>query len=267
MQRPVVERLLVGDLDQLAQIHHRDAVADVLHHGEVVGDEQIGEAEALLQILQQVDDLRLDRDVERRHRLVADDQVGIDGERAGDADALALPAGELVRIAPGMFGQQADDFQQLAPARGARRGVADLVHPQRLGQDFADGHARIERGVGVLEDDLHVPAQPAQLVLVEVGDLLALEAHRARRRVHQAQDQASGGRLAAAGFADQRQRLAAGDLEADVLDGAHEADHLAADQAAADREMLDQAVDLQDRDIARGIAHDATSTGAFQHAT
>ena len=65
---------------------------------------KIGQPEALLEIFcSRLDDLRLDRDVERRHRLVADDQIGIDGQRAGDADTLALPAGELVRIAPGMF--------------------------------------------------------------------------------------------------------------------------------------------------------------------
>ena len=45
------------------------------HHREVVGDEQVGEAELLLQVFEQVDDLRLDRDVERRDRLVADDQL------------------------------------------------------------------------------------------------------------------------------------------------------------------------------------------------
>ena len=48
---------------------------------------------------EQVDDLRLDRDVERGDRLVADEHVGLHGERAGDGDALALAAGELVRIA------------------------------------------------------------------------------------------------------------------------------------------------------------------------
>jgi hypothetical protein len=69
------------------------------HHGEVVGDEQIGQPQALAQRLEQVDDLRLDRDVERRDRLVADDEVGLDRERAGDADALALAAAELVRVA------------------------------------------------------------------------------------------------------------------------------------------------------------------------
>ena len=59
---------------------------------EVVGDEQISEAEPRLQILEQVDDLRLDRHVERRDRLVADDQLRLDREGAGDADPLTLPA-------------------------------------------------------------------------------------------------------------------------------------------------------------------------------
>jgi hypothetical protein len=43
---------LLGDLDDLAQIHDRDAVADVLDHREVVGDEEVGEAELALQIAQ-----------------------------------------------------------------------------------------------------------------------------------------------------------------------------------------------------------------------
>jgi hypothetical protein len=36
--------------------------------------------------------LRLHADVERRHRLVGDEQLGLERDRAGDADALALPA-------------------------------------------------------------------------------------------------------------------------------------------------------------------------------
>jgi hypothetical protein len=192
MQRPRVEVALGGDLDQLAEIHHRHAVADVLHHGEVVGDEQIGEAEAALQVLQQVDDLRLDRDIEGGDRLVAHDQVGIDGERAGDADPLALAARELVRIAPRLLGQQADDIEKLAHAALALGLGVQPVHRHRLGQNLADRHAGVQGGIRVLEDDLHVAAQPAQGVLVEVGDLLALEAYRACRRVHQAQHKPAG---------------------------------------------------------------------------
>ena len=88
----------------------------MLHHAEIVGDEQIGEAELLLQVLQQVDDLRLDRDVERRDRLVADQQLGLDGERAGDADALALAAGEFVREAAHVVGLQAHRLEELHDA-------------------------------------------------------------------------------------------------------------------------------------------------------
>ena len=70
----------------------------------------------LLQVFEQVDHLRLDRHVERRHRLVADDQLGAHRQRAGDADALALAAGEFVRVAAHVVGVQADGFEQLDDA-------------------------------------------------------------------------------------------------------------------------------------------------------
>ena len=110
------------ELDDLAEVHHGDAVGDVLDDREIVRDEQVGEPAVALQILQQVDHLRLHRDVERRHRLVADDEARLDGERARDADALALAAGELVRIARRVLGAQADFLEQLAArARRPRR--------------------------------------------------------------------------------------------------------------------------------------------------
>ena len=82
-------------------------------HGQVVRDEEEREAQLALQVLEQVDDLRLDRHVQRGDRLVGDDQLRLQGERAGDADALALAAGELVRVAVVVLGVEADDLQQL----------------------------------------------------------------------------------------------------------------------------------------------------------
>ena len=84
-----------------------------------------------LQVAQQVQHLRLDRDVERRDRLVGDQQLRFQRERARDADALALPAGELVRVAVVVLGVQPDRLHQLlhgalalglalAAARGSR---------------------------------------------------------------------------------------------------------------------------------------------------
>jgi hypothetical protein len=64
----------------------------VLDHPQIVGDEQKSETELLLQIEQHVQDLGLDRYVERRNRLVGDDESGVHRERAGNADTLALSA-------------------------------------------------------------------------------------------------------------------------------------------------------------------------------
>ena len=119
-----------------------------------MGDEEHRQAEALAQVVQQVDDLRLDRDVERRDRLVGDDEARLDGERAGDADALPLPAGELVRIAPRVLGREADQREQLGDPRRARRAGMQAVGRQRLAERVADAQARVEARVRVLEDDL-----------------------------------------------------------------------------------------------------------------
>ncbi len=45
-----------------------------------------------------VENLRLHGDVERRRRLVGDEEIGTIGERHGDHHALALAARELMRI-------------------------------------------------------------------------------------------------------------------------------------------------------------------------
>src|SRR6185437_5891974 len=94
----------------------------VFYDREVVRNEDIGEAEAVLQVAQQVEDLRADRDVQRRHRLVADDQFWLDRERARDGNALALTTGEFMRVAPGKTRLQPDQPQQfLDPFAAARR--------------------------------------------------------------------------------------------------------------------------------------------------
>ena len=75
---------------------------------------------------EQVRELRLRRGVERGERLVEHDHRRVGGERAGDRDALPLPAGELVREPVGGGRRQADELEQLRDAgrRGAARGRA-----------------------------------------------------------------------------------------------------------------------------------------------
>ena len=167
MERLGVEVVRGLDLDDLAEVHDRDPVGDVADDGEVVGDEQVGQPEVRLEPLEQVDDLRLDRHVEGADRLVADDDLGLDGERPGDADALALAAAELVRIALDERGVETDQLEQLGDARLARLARREVVDAQRLGQDLADGLARVEARVRVLEDHLELPAAAPQVVALE----------------------------------------------------------------------------------------------------
>ena len=137
---------------------------DVPHHRQVVRDEQVGQAELALQVVEQVDDLGLDRHVERGDRLVGDDQLGPQGERPGDADALALAAGELVRVAVVVLRVEPDQLQQLLDRPlDAVLGVGTFWMPERRPDDRADGVPRVQRRVRVLEDHLDVPAQRAHL--------------------------------------------------------------------------------------------------------
>ena len=205
-------------LDHAAQVHHRGPVADVADDAQVVGDEQVGQPEVALEPLEQVDDLGLDRDVERADRLVRDDQVGLQGEGPGDADALPLAARELVRIARGVGRVEPDGREQLPDALAALGWLADVVDVEWLGDDPAGGHPRIEAGVRVLEDHLHPLAQAAQLGTLDLGHVLAVEEDPAPRRRVEADDRPPGRALAAARFADEAERLAALDLERDAID-------------------------------------------------
>ncbi len=117
-------------LDDLAALHDVDALGHLAHDAEVVGDEQHGHAHLALQLLQQLEDLRLDGDVEGRRRLVGYQQVRLVGECHGDHDALPLAARQLMRKrVEALFGiADADLLQQLEHARAHRLLVHAPVH-------------------------------------------------------------------------------------------------------------------------------------------
>ena len=66
----------------------------------------------VLELVEQLEHLRLNGYIQRGDRLVADNQLRIDRERPRDADALALPAREFVGIAGHIFPRQVDVLQQ-----------------------------------------------------------------------------------------------------------------------------------------------------------
>ncbi len=211
-----------AELDDPAEIHHRDPMTDVTDHAQIVADEHHGEMHLALQAHEQIEDLGLNRDVEGGDRFVRDQKLRPHGERARDGDPLTLAAAQRRRTPRAEIGRQSDRLQELRHARLDRRGRADAMDAQHLGQRLCDGEARIERGVRVLKDHLRPLAKGEQPGLVEREHVAVVEQHPARSGFGQAENRAAEGTLAAAALADQAQRLAALEPETDAI---HRLDH------------------------------------------
>ena len=238
-------------LDDPAAVHHHDPLAQARDHAEVVGDQDDRHAELAPQRLQQLQDLRLHRDVERRGRLVGDQEVRLAKQRDRDHHPLAHAAGELVgvQIDPAPRRRNPHLIEQ-PHARGARVLLAHaLVLDQHLGHLARDPKVRIERGHRVLEDHREADAaDPVQRPRRQVQELLAAKAGAAGAAAvpgEQPHDREKGLGLARAGLADHAHALARLDPEADV---AHRR-HLALGRGEAGGQILD----LQDRGHRPGL--------------
>ena len=97
------------------------------HDGEVVRDQDRSQPQLSLELLQQVHDLGLNRDVERAHRFVRDDEVGIQRQRPGHADPLALSARQLVRVTVGVGRMQTHGLEEPGDLARAIRARAEAV--------------------------------------------------------------------------------------------------------------------------------------------
>ena len=159
MARVVEQRGRRPLLHQPAEIHHADPIAEVTHDGQVVGDEEVRQAVPVAQLDEEVEDLRLHDDVERRGRLVENDEARAGRQRARDHDALALPARELVRIAAQVDRQEPDVVEQAGDALPEVGTPGEPVGRQRLRDQAVDGQPRVERRGRLLEDELDLAAQ------------------------------------------------------------------------------------------------------------
>ena len=219
--RGASEDLVDGaEFDEATDVHDGDASGELSDNGERVGDEQIGERELLLKLLEQGEDLCADRDVEGGDRFVGDNEPGAEDQRAGDTDALALSAGELVGIAPGGVGVEADGGEGFEDTLAAGCAIElGMMDGERLGDDGFDAEARVERGERVLKDHLHVAAESAEVSTAGGEEIATEEMDGAGVRLDEAREQAGESGLAGAGFADDGEGLARVEVEGDVVHG------------------------------------------------
>ena len=136
------------------------ALAALTDDGEIVRDEQQGGAEVAAEVIKKVEQLRLQRDVERGGRLVGDDHFGLEHQRQCEQHALALATREFVRKASSAARGIADAdavehgdraFRSLGAAR-------DAVCLKCRGELPPDAHGGIERAQRLLEDHRDAPA-------------------------------------------------------------------------------------------------------------
>src|SRR2546425_9236240 len=101
-------------------------------------------------MLQEVENLRPDRHVQRRHRLVEDDELRVGHEGAGDRDTLTLPPAELVRIERGALSPKPHELQDLSDTLRDYGAAQTAVARKRLRRGCPHAQPPIPGAVGVL---------------------------------------------------------------------------------------------------------------------
>ena len=199
-RRPVLHRA--------ARVHDEHRVGRLGDHTEVVGDQDDTHVELVLDLLDQLEDLRLHRHVEGGRRLVGDQDRRPVHERHRDHRPLAHAAGELMRKVPSPIGRVGDaDLAQELDGLFLRDAVRHVrVSEDSLGDLVADAVHRVKAREGILEDHRDVlAAQMAHVVGRERQDVASVEERLARHvralavvQPHQreARDGLSGARLA-----------------------------------------------------------------------
>ena len=210
-------------LDHFALMHDTDAVGEFLHDPQIVGDEQQTHAEAPLQIGQKIEHLRLHGDIERGRGFVGDEQPRIVGDGDGDGDhhPLRLPARKLEGKGaklPFGFGN-ADKLEQFQRPYGRSAALHVFVHDEDFDDLLFNRKDRIERAHRLLKD--HADAAAANALELLVGRLEQIDPvqHDAAAGMlrlaprQQPRDGQRGNRFARAGFSDDAQGFAGGEVE------------------------------------------------------
>jgi len=246
MRRTFEDILPAADLGDAPGVHDADVIGHVPDHAEVMRDQQNRHAGLALQVLDQPEDLRLDRHIQRRCRFIGDQKLRPAGQGHGDHDALFHATRHLVGvIVDARFGIGNADMAEQFDTPGAGRAAPHvLMLAQWLGQLAAHAVQRIERGHRLLENHPHAVAANALHFFFRGAEQVAsLQADAAAGRMKpitldQSHDRERRLGLATSRFADKTQSPARVDVKAHVINRLR-------DNALGDREIGLQVSDFQ----------------------
>ena len=206
----MIQLIRRADLHELAVFQDRDAVGDAEGFLLIVRDVDGGEAGRLADATDLGTHLVTQLCIEIAEWFIEQEAIRLDGERAGEGDALLLAAGEFVRATLGVF-VHLDELEHFIDASGAGfdRRVADIqaelhvlpdghVGPQRVALEAHDGVAAIGA------ERRHVPI---------------VEHHSPAARAVQAGDEAEQCAFAATAGSEEEEEFAGFDFEIDFVEG------------------------------------------------
>ncbi len=155
MHRVVENRVDVCLLDDLAHVHHDHIFRHLRHDAQVVGDVHDRHPQFALQVAHEPQDLGLGGHIERRRRLVGNEQAGVTGECHRDHRALAQASRQLMWIGiHALLGLRETDEIEHLDRFGPRFGLAHfLVQRDRFHDLVADGVDGAERGHRLLRHE------------------------------------------------------------------------------------------------------------------
>ena len=189
--------------------------------------------------------------IERGGGFIQDDDRGVGRQSAGNGDDLPLPAAELARVFVHVISghihhiQEADDFPQAVFFR--------LVDAQWQLEDLLDGAARVQRGTGILEDDLDLFLEVDGTIAAIYEEItVAIIYGAAGGQVH-AHGDIGDGRFSGTALTDDAEGFPFFDAERDTIHGFHRDRFPLDDAFAPDDEMLFQVIDAKDDIIAKAI--------------
>ena len=224
-RRPRVQLARRRELLDAALVHDRDAIRHRQRLVLVVGNEDRGRLDVLQQAAQLDLHLLAQLAIERRQRLVEQQHVGLDRDRARQRHALLLAARQCGDAS-------ATEMTELDQRQRPLHCAIDLrlrraAHLQAEGDVARDGEMRKQRVA--LEHDADIAP-----VRRHMSDVAPGKRDRASVRRREAGDGAQQGGLAAAGWAEQGDQLAAPDREIDAIEHGGRAEAL---RNGADDEM------------------------------
>jgi len=224
MRRGLEELARRRVLDEPSLVQDEHARAQDGEHAEVVAHHEQGHPALPLLRAQDLQHLRLHGHVERGCRLVGDEQGGLEQQRHGEEDALALTTGQFVRQTGRLRGGVGEPHA-LHHLHGGIAGAPPVtlaVGERHFGHLIDHAHPRVERGERLLKHDAAPTASHSAACAARRGEhLVSLKMHAAacdERWREQAQHRERERGLAAAARAEHAHGLTRRERERDVLE-------------------------------------------------